>query len=299
MQYCIHMYSVAHIINPFVADPSSDLFVAQPITFKSILHAKELAKHVLQVELLTAQFTEDRIMVPAGFTATKDLQRSVTDLEKFHVPIKLPLLEDILERLYTSSTADYLIYTNVDIGLYPDFYLAVTRFIEEGHDAFIINRRRIPAIYTNVTDLEMIYTKTGKKHPGFDCFVFHRSLYPKLKLKDICIGVPFIEISFSQNLFALSNNFKLFDQEQLTFHLGMDIFKKRAPQEYFDYNQKRFWKLIDAGEIKPNLKKFPFATMFWPLRIIRWGLHPCIPIALVLRLEYEKVKQFFTDLFKK
>ena len=33
----------------------------------------------------------------------------------FQKEIKLPLIHDILERLYNASDADYLIYTNVDI----------------------------------------------------------------------------------------------------------------------------------------------------------------------------------------
>lgn len=287
------MYHVAHIVNPFIADRSSDLFTAQPITFQSMLNAKDHAKDKITVELFTAQFAEDRSMVPAGFTPTKDLERSVLNIENFKTHIKLPLLENILERLYTASNADYFIYTNVDIGLYADFYLAVNRFIEQGHDAFIINRRRIAAVYNKVSDLENIYLEMGKKHPGFDCFVFHRDIYPKLKLKNICIGVPFIEISFSQNLFALSNNFKLFDNERLTFHIGMEIFKKRAPQEYFEYNRRQFWQLVKTIQPPPDLKKFPYADVFWPARIIRMGLHPCIPIRLVLKLAYEKIKRLF------
>jgi len=278
------MHSVAHIVNPFMADPASDLFTAQPITFKSILNAKEKAKHTIHVELFTAQFKEDRSMAPAGFTPTKDLERSVLDIGTFEKQIKLPLLEDLLERLYHASTAEYLIYTNVDIGLYPGFYLAVNRFIEQGHDAFIINRRRLPAAYNSVNDLDRIYKEKGKEHPGFDCFVFRRDIYPKLKLKNICIGVPFVEISFSQNLFALSSNFKLFEHEQLTFHIGMEIFKKRAPREYFNYNRKHFWQLITTIHPTPDLKRFPYADNFWLLRIVRWGLHPCIPIRLVLKL---------------
>jgi hypothetical protein len=296
MQSCRCLYTVAHIINPFNADPASDLFTAQPITFASMRYAKQRAKHSVQIELYTAQFAEDRNMVPEGFTATENLTRSVTDLAFFEEKIRLPLLEDILERLYKTSNADYFIYTNVDIGLYPDFYNAVHEYIEQGHNAFIINRRRLPYLYKNVTDLPLIYKEQGKKHPGFDCFVFKRDLYPKLKLKNICIGVPFIEIAFSQNLFALGTYFKLFDNEQLTFHIGMEIFKKRAPQEYFDYNQKQFWQLVKTIDPPPNLKTFPYSHLPWPLRIIRWALHPCIPMRLVVRLEYNAIKK---RLFKK
>ncbi len=285
------MNTVAHIVNPFVADMSSDLFVAQPITFQSMLQAKARAKDRIKVDLLSAQFNEDLSIVPEGFQTTKSLERSVLALGFFEKPIKLPLLTDILHRLYTESDAEFLIYTNVDIGLYPDFYLRVDEFINLGYDAFIINRRRIPSKFTSPSELDLIYKEHSKKHPGFDCFVFHRSIFPKLKLEGICIGVPFIEISFSQNLFALSKNFKLFEEEHQTFHLGMEVFKKRAPKEYFEYNKKQFWKLIPELKEDLDLKKFPFSGYFWPFRIIKWGLHPCIPIRLVLKLEAKRLKK--------
>lgn len=284
------MNTIAHIINPFIADKASDLFVVQPITFASMIAAKDKAIESVNVELLSAQYLEDVDCVPLEFKQTKNLTKSVLDEQPFKRPIKLPLLFDILERLYNESEAEYLIYSNVDIGLYPNFYLKVNEFINDGYDAFIINRRRLPNKYSKPTELKDIYKETGETHPGFDCFVFHRSLFSKFKLDGICIGVPFIEISFSQNLFALSKNFKLFDSEQLTFHIGMEIFKKRAPQEYFNYNKKQFWKIVPQLFKQMDLKKFPYSNLFWPFRIIKWGMHPCIPIKLVLILELEKLK---------
>jgi hypothetical protein len=284
---------IAHIINPFEAQESSDLYYAQPITFLSMLKAREAAKSKVAVELVSAQFNEDRALVPEGFKLTIDLEKSVLDLHKFTKQVKLPLLADILERLYEESNADYLIYTNVDIGLYPNFYLKVNEFIEQGYDAFIINRRRIEDKYNFVSDLEKIYEESGKTHPGFDCFVFHRSLYPKLKLQGICIGVPFIEISFSQNLFALATNFKLFEDEKLTFHIGMEIFKKRISPEYFWYNRKQFHAIEKELWSFMNLKKFPYADRPWIVRFFKWILHPCIPTRLVIKLEIKDALKKF------
>lgn len=253
-----------------------------------MLRAKQEAINKIKVDLFSAHFEEDEKMVPDGFIKTKPLTRSVLDIQTFHTSIKLPFIADILQNLYEASTADYFIYTNVDIGLYPEFYLKVNQFIEEGHDAFIINRIRLPDIYQNTSELENIYKEKGVKHPGFDCFVFKRELFPKLKLGNICIGVPFFEISFSQNLFALSKNFKLYENEFLTFHLGMEIFKKRAPKEYYSYNRSEFWKLIPQLKSDLDLKKFPYSTSIWPIRFVKWGLHPCIPIRLVLKLQLRK-----------
>lgn len=288
------MRKLAHIINPFNADPASDLYTAQPITFASMLNAKEHAKKLVNVELWTAQFPEDRNMVKEGFLATRDLERSVLDLESFTKEMKLPLIDDIIRRLYEESDADYLIYTNVDIGVFPNFYTEINRFIDDGLDACIINRRRLPAHFTEVDQLDKIYLETGKKHPGFDCFVFHRDLFKDFQLAEICIGVPFIGITFSQNIFALAKKYKLFENEILTFHIGMEIFKKRAGRDYFKYNQKQFWITMNSP-LKKHLSsnKIPYSKSILPIRLFRQGLQPSIPIRLVLRLELKRITSYF------
>ncbi|MFT5780024.1 MAG: hypothetical protein ACI837_002985, partial [Crocinitomicaceae bacterium] len=91
------MRKIAHIINPFHTDPSSDLYTAQPITFQTMRTAKEYASKTVDVELLSAQYPEDRTIVPVDFKATKDLTRSVQDLGSFSKKIKLPILADILQ----------------------------------------------------------------------------------------------------------------------------------------------------------------------------------------------------------
>jgi hypothetical protein len=281
---------IAHIINPFNADQNSDLYTAQPITFASMLRAKNEAEGIVNVELLTAQFPEDRNMVVNGFRATRDLDRSVLDLGTFKKPMKLPLIGDIIQRLFEESDADYLIYTNVDIGVYPNFYLEVNRFIDMGLDAFIINRRRLPDHYIRVDQLEEIYKQAGKKHPGFDCFVFDRRLFLDFELAEVCIGVPFIGITFAQNIFALSKNYRLLEDEVLTFHIGMEIFKGRAPRDYFRYNRKQFWKAIRSPLNKHlSSEKWPYANRILPIRLIKWGLQPSLPIRLGLKLEWRRV----------
>src|SRR5262245_53374150 len=108
----------AHIVNPVIVGQDRDLFVAQPITFHTMSIAQRFANDSgkLEVTLYSAHFPEDVALVPSGFVHTRPLERSVTDVGEFRVPRKLPLLHDILGRLYESAIdADYLIYTNVDI----------------------------------------------------------------------------------------------------------------------------------------------------------------------------------------
>ena len=275
---------IAHLINPVRSPIDSDLTYAQPLTFESMRRAAEEAKDVARIELLSAQYPEDQEIIPPYFERTPDLRRCVADVHSFGVYRKLPLIADLVERLYLGSDAPWLIYTNVDIILHPTFYQQVASRIRSGLDAFIINRRRVPDHYRSLDDLPKILELDGEPHPGFDCFVFHRSFYPKFQMGRVCVGMPFIEMIFSQNLFCHAKHFQLFDRDHLTFHVGMEIFKKRDP-EYFGFNKAEFWRTIH--EMLPHLdsRRFPWGQRNAVYRMIRWGLHPAIPIRLALMLE--------------
>jgi hypothetical protein len=98
------------------------------------------------------------------------------------------------------------------------------------------------------------------------------------------VGIPFIEMLFAQNLFCHAQRFALFDREILTFHVGMEVFKRRD-KEYVSFNKTEFWRAIRI--LLPNLdsRKFPWGRRNFLYRMIRWGLHPAIPIRLALMLE--------------
>ena len=279
------MPSLAHIINLFQPSGTSDLKLAQEVTIASMIRAKNVSKKPSQITLLSAQTKADLTIVPAEFQATSNLERDVTDLHSFSKKLHLPILKDILDRVYNESDAEYLIFSNVDIGVQPHFYDTVNEMIDAGHDAFMINRRRIEEKFDSVSQLDEMMADKGKSHPGFDCFVFKRELYPKFSLANVCIGVPFIEITLSQNVFCFAENAKVFTNEFLTFHIGMEIFKGRAPREYLSYNGSEFWKAMRA--IWPHLdsRKWTHGKWWFPFRMISWGLHPCFPIRLALKLE--------------
>ena len=285
--------SIAHLVNPFPAPAGSEFSYVQPITFASMRRAKEQAEGQVEVELLTAQFAADHAILPEGFRPTPDLERSVRDLGYPSAP-PFPLIADLLDRLYHHSCAEYLIYTNVDIALQPHFYTSVAEYLRQGHQALIINRRRIPGHYRRVDQLEDMYAEAGKPHPGFDCFIFHRSIYPRFRLGQVCVGIPFIGILTAQNVFAHGENYLLLDREHLTFHIGEDVFKRRN-KELFAHNRQEFWKAIgdaDSG-LWPDLhtRKWPYGDRFLLERLVRWGLHPSLPIRLALKLEWRQLRE--------
>ena len=279
------MHSIAHIINIFQPAETSDLKLAQEVTLASMIRARKCSRRPERIQLLSAQAAADLPMVPKEFKATSVLNRDVTDLYSFSKKMQLPILKDILDRLYNESDAEYLIFSNVDIGVQPHFYDTVNDMIDAGHDAFMINRRRIVAKFNSVDQLDEMLSEEGRRHPGFDCFVFKRDVYPKFSLAEVCIGVPFIEITLSQNLFCFAENPKVFMYEFLTFHIGMEIFKGRAPKEYFEYNREQFWKAMKPISNELDTRKWTFGSHWLPFRFFFWGLHPCFPIRLAFKLE--------------
>jgi hypothetical protein len=245
------MRRIAHIINPVLVDESSDLHVAQSVTFETMRAAREFAKDRVEVELFSAQYSEDRSFVPNGFQTTPDLERSILDFGTFEKERKLPLIKDILDRLYETTDAEYLIYTNVDIALVPNFYLAVDKFIEKGRDTFVINRRTIPAHYKDISEIPLMCSEAGEPHPGYDCFVFKRDAYPKYEIGNVCIGMHWVGRVLLANIFCHASNFEEFKDRHLTFHIGNDMaWKNEGYSDYEKFNTEEALKALKALEVK-------------------------------------------------
>ncbi len=229
---------IAHIINPFTAKETQDLYLAQPVTFKTMETAQAFAKQFgIEVELYAAYYPEDEAIVPDSFIKTPPLERSVLDVAKvqFQVPRTFPLLRDILDRLYDATDADYLIYTNVDIALMPYFYSTVVSFIQQGFDGFVITRRTISKDYRGVEDIPLMYSEYGENHPGHDCFIFQRERYSQYHLFDSCIGIVRVGQILLFNIICNAQNFRAFRGHHLTFHLGND---RRAERKKVAGGQK-------------------------------------------------------------
>lgn len=279
------MIKLAHIINPVNAPAGSELQLVQPVTFESIRRAKVFADMDVDVRLYAVGYQEDRAVTPEYFETLQDLDRSVLDLGTFTKKKKLPLISDILRRLYDDTDCEWLIYTNADICLMPQFYSAVADMIAGGHDAILITRRRISQAYSSPAQLSMMYSEIGGYHPGYDTFVFHRSLMEKFVLDQICIGVPFIEVTLLHNFIAFAKNMKHVDNLHLTFHIGMEVMPP-VDQEYYTFNRNIYEKIIRPA-LLPHLdiSRFPHAALPFHRRALKWMLNPCFSSALMLELE--------------
>jgi hypothetical protein len=251
--------SLAHIINTVTVGKESDLFLAQPITFETMRRARAFAQ-ALDVELYTTQFVEDRVALD-GFRATPDLERSVLDFGEFAVRRKLPLIGDVLARLYAASGADVFIYTNVDIALKREFYVAVAALMDgargRGLDAAVINRRTVHATVEQASDLEWLYRQPGDKHPGWDCFVFRRALLQGFDFHALCIGAVPVGQALLAALSTLAERCELYEDEALTFHVNDDrVWQSPANQPFQAHNFREAQKIVDALEARRPLSRY-------------------------------------------
>jgi hypothetical protein len=294
------LIKLAHIINPVKANETSDLHFAQPVTFESILKAKEFSIHNSHIKLYTTQFEEDTPIIPKGFTVLSNLEKSVLDTNPALKGKKLPLIADILSKLTEAEDADFYIYTNMDIALMPHFYDTVFQYINKGHDAIVINRRRLSGSYRQIEDLPLMYADMGKSHPGFDCFVFHKDLLSKFVLKNICIGVSFLEVTIIHNIFSFAKNPLFVPDAHLTFHIGMEVLVPRN-NAFYQHNRNEFFKKI-YPVLKPHfsIKKFPYASLPIHQRALKWMLNPSLFTLNYLRLEgysfFQKTKAYLDEI---
>ena len=288
---------IAHIINPVKLPKDHELMLAQLVTFESMLRAKK--QSTAEIELCTTQYAEDHSIIPEGFKILTDLGRSIQDLGEFKSGKKLPLIGDIIQKAIDETQADYVIYTNVDIAVMPQFYEAVASYLNDGHDALIINRRRIRPDLNQVADLPRIYSEVGKSHPGFDCFVIKRDLLEKFELGKIMVGIPFIGVALAHNIFAHAQDYLLLEKHHLTIHIGELVLPKRDRELYL-FNRREFNQVYAKLKPELNSKKLPFAALpFWR-RFLKYGLNPSTFIGPYTTMEvkgfWERTRYFFHEL---
>lgn len=244
---------IAHIINVFEIHEkhkANHLHIAQSVTIQSMIDAKKNVCSDLEVNLYAVKDKNESVDMPDEFIMTDDLQRCCYDVIKTLPKTKsFPLIGDILNILYNTSDADYFIYTNADIGLFPSFYNFVENKINEGFDALCINRRDMPKeINGEIIDehnFHKVFDLKGEYHPGRDCFVFRKSLLNKMNFGNMFIGAPPFGLLFLNQIKQLSNNFYHVnncedeDPTPTAFHLGQDKMWEVPNNEYWIENVKQ------------------------------------------------------------
>lgn len=278
---------LAHIINPYSSPKGSEHFIAQAITLRSILSARLNEPALYDLELYAAILRGDEHLVPDDFKIIY-LERNLKDVASFGHSRPLPLIADIVNALNKASSAEYFIYTNIDISLQPHFYASVCKHLAKGYDSLIINRRGIPSHFNSVDQLPEMYEEKGDSHPGYDCFVFKKEISQRFVFKNICLGIPRFERVFVLNLICFSDTLLFLEDEFLTFHIGQIIYKTWGDKDHLKHNQKEYEKIKKEifGQLK--ITKFPYWNDPMVKRYWKWLWNPSfsLPDNLILEWRY-------------
>ena len=223
---------IAHFVNvvdPLRLPPKSDLHIAQPITLDSMVLAKNLSAH--DIELYAVKHRSELVQIPNEFILAKDFNRYCYDVFTHLPKIKhLPLIGDIFNSMNLVKDVDYFIYTNVDIGVVPSFYDDVIKYLKLGFKGLMINRRTMPTLMNNrpftLNNYYSVFSNKGKYHPGCDCFVFPKNILNKINLGNVFIGFPPVAaaIEFCLRRYIPQDNFIWLNRntyhKTFTFHFG-------------------------------------------------------------------------------
>ena len=232
-----------HVVNAVALPEREQLYVAQKLTFETMRRARDMSG--IDVSFLSAHFPEDGGAVPAWFESSGHLTRSLLDFGVFNPARKLPLLGDVLDAA-RNVDADYVLYTNVDIGLMPHFYTWVDTCITRGCHACSINRRDIALEPNTPERLQEIWEQSGVPHPGSDCFMFPHALLNELDLDEAVIGMPWVGFLLLANLLCCVPGTSIHEDLRLTFHLGCDrTWGDDMFERHREHNQRAAMRVMD------------------------------------------------------
>ena len=247
-------FSFRHIVHVYDDAVLPINTAVQAITFRTMLNAKQVVEKMADVTCIAVTFSDDAHLVPTGIVHAPVLSRMVGDVARFTNARPLPLLFDVLDLGLAagiggahSDENEFIIFTNSDIHLQPNFYVEVAQLLEQGWQAMSINRRTLDVPIAQRRWDEKFFSEPGQAHPGFDCFVFPASWYARFARSLSCCGASYVMRSLLFNLIAQSSRYLFLDHAHLTFHLGDDRkWEVQSFDEYRDFNEAQAMAVIEA-----------------------------------------------------
>eukprot|EP01101_Sappina_pedata_P005302 TRINITY_DN2384_c0_g2_i1.p1 TRINITY_DN2384_c0_g2~~TRINITY_DN2384_c0_g2_i1.p1 ORF type:complete len:473 (+),score=86.67 TRINITY_DN2384_c0_g2_i1:121-1419(+) len=239
-----------HVINPFSSKSGSEWDLGQRITFATIRDAVSYAlKQGIFVEVLAVTFPGEEYVVESPVRAIPLLSRSMRDLvlDRSNNTLfrQIPLIDDLLRLAYKFGRGEHVVYTNIDIGLKPYFYVESLKLLSERNLKSVTITRRtieIPSFFESLKTspftsalgivARQLYRHKGEEHPGWDTFVFPRRWAREMSFSQMSLAWPPVGCLFCLNLRLLSGGqinprkpnpafgFHKARDQFLTFHIG-------------------------------------------------------------------------------
>jgi hypothetical protein len=209
---------ISHAVNFYRAGALGNR--TQLLTANSMVEAAAFSR---DIQLLAVVQENEKDAAPQSFGIAPSLRRTVADVRRFAATRPFPLLFDILENAAAAAQpGSYLIFTNSDICLAPNFYRAVRSILARGVDCLIINRRTVAELESFGEAPELAVLEVGSAHPGFDCFVFPSAWVQDFVTNAACVGIGWVMRSLLYNLAVKARRMVILRDAHLTYHYGDD-----------------------------------------------------------------------------
>jgi len=279
---------LTHLLNLISEEENPQLYKVQKLTLRTVEAAIKATNSNNEVRVISAQHAQNISGVPDFVKSAERLSHHAAQIPGLSSKARLPLIKDLFSKLKEDKTATHFIFTNLDICLMPSFYDGVAAYLDQGHDALIINRRRIKSVFLEVEDLNLLYAEAGEVHTGYDCFVFSRELLEKFIFTDIYLGVPPAGNDIFYNIMAFAARPALLTEKHLTFHVGMDLVKEWGSPELNRHNSAQFMILLKRLYQHLNVANFPGAGYGFFRRHFKWLMNPTFHYPTMLRLDFSQ-----------
>jgi hypothetical protein len=280
--------SFTHILNTVSERESASVNKVQEITVTGINRALAVKKDEIIVDFIEFSAFEKKqtVLTNSRFAYT---ELALNRQKGFENQKALPFLLPFLKEIRLTLANDYVIYTNIDIILTEQFYNVVDKLIAKGHDAIVINRRRVSQKYLNDFDYEMVITEAGRSHTGYDTFIFKTDLIDKFAVANVCLGIPPAGNDLFYNLFTHAQNPVLYTEKALTFHIGMELFKEWGDKHVEKENYREMKKVL--AELKPqmDISKFPASELGFFRRHFKWFWNPTFSYPVMFSVDIKQL----------
>jgi len=226
-----------HVCHPYSEGHTNSEVLTQEVTYSAMHRAREVCRGTgLEIEFLGAVFPKDKDYASKYFDRTFTLERSAKDIGSFGTERPLPLLFDIIGGAAAHS-ADYVVFTNVDICPVPHFYRTLDGLLARGFDGLVVNRRTLTGWPADPMMVDLMAADPGKPHEGYDCFVFARERLSRFIDTKALVGTGGVMQSLIYNLVATSQRLLFLGDVHLTYHLGDDkVWTAPHLRDYIEHN---------------------------------------------------------------
>ncbi|KAL3799657.1 hypothetical protein ACHAW5_004306 [Stephanodiscus triporus] len=242
-----YKFRLIHAMNVYSVPPGAAAATAggraspfhQWSAIESIRRAMRYAPPDMRVDFVCAVFESDRAALLGDDLPCRTVSLTRSTRTEYHFiedAKELPFIQDIIDAATAQdeergNVEYFLVLTNSDIGLTKYFYRALMPHLRM-REAVSINRLAVSAEAIDVAtadDGETLLSRVDSAledaddHGGYDCFIIHSSVLPRIRIGDMFAGYPPWGNVMHRLLKLVADNYtNVKSNVNGTFHIGDD-----------------------------------------------------------------------------